>query len=194
MRRLDVHDLAELLELDLRAIGAGDEPAAGVRDDLPLLLVCTNAKRDQCCAIQGRPTAYAAAAAHPDRVWECSHLGGHRFAATALVLPHGFVHGRLDEDSATALLGAAGAGHLDVATLRGRSCWPGPGQAAEAHLRTELGLDAFDDVSDVVIAPAGADRWTAEVTLATKSARVATAGGVSWLSIWTLIWTAPDSF
>lgn len=166
MRRLDVHDPNDLLSLDFAAIGAGDEPTVGVRDDLPLLLVCTNAKRDQCCAVRGRPAAFAAAAAYPDRVWESSHLGGHRFSATALVLPYGFVHGRLDGGSATALLGAADAGHLDLATLRGRTCWSGPGQAAEAFVRSELGLDGVDDVVGVVEVHASEGTWAVEVDLA----------------------------
>ena len=53
----------------------------------PVLLVCTNSRRDVCCALQGRPIVQAAAARHPGQVWEWSHTGGHRFAPTGLVLP-----------------------------------------------------------------------------------------------------------
>ena len=48
-----------------------------------------------------------------------THLGGHRFAPTALLLPFGALHGRLDVDSATAVLSAARSGHSPAATLRG---------------------------------------------------------------------------
>ena len=173
MRRLDVRDLDEVLALDLAAAGRGVEPDVGVRDDEPLLLLCTNAKRDQCCAIQGRPAAHAAAAIFPGRVWECSHLGGHRFSATALLLPHGFVHGRLDADSATRVLNAAVRRQTDLSTLRGRSCWPTPGQAAEVHVRTELDLHGLADVLDVRTEPSGTDRWTVHVALADGSTPVA---------------------
>jgi hypothetical protein len=146
MRRLDVADLAEVLALDLRAAGAGVEPEVGVRDDQPLLLICTNAKRDQCCAIDGRPAVEHAARLHPDRVWECSHLGGHRFAATALVLPFGLVHGRLDGASSARLLDLAADGQLDLTTLRGRSTWSEAGQAAEIAIRRQYELNGIDDV------------------------------------------------
>ena len=32
----------------------------------------------------------------PDAVWECSHIGGDRFAATMLLFPHGINYGRAD--------------------------------------------------------------------------------------------------
>lgn len=59
----------------------------------PIVFVCTHAKRDQCCAIEGRRVVDELA---NSSVWECSHLGGHRFAPTALLLPAGLHLGRLD--------------------------------------------------------------------------------------------------
>ena len=53
----------------------------------------------------GRPVAAALEAAHPEETWEVSHIGGDRFAANMLVLPHGLYYGRLDAVSA---LGVAG--------------------------------------------------------------------------------------
>ena len=50
-------------------------------------LVCTNGKRDACCARDGLPVARALAALRPDEAWECSHLGGHRFAANVALAP-----------------------------------------------------------------------------------------------------------
>ncbi|HEU5385864.1 MAG TPA: sucrase ferredoxin [Streptosporangiaceae bacterium] len=50
-----------------------------------MALVCTNGKRDRCCAVRGRPVAAAIADATGWDTWESSHLGGHRFAATALL-------------------------------------------------------------------------------------------------------------
>ena len=55
----------------------------------PHLLVCANGKRDACCAIVGRPVAAAAAESHPGRVWETTHLGGHRFAPPRSRCPRG---------------------------------------------------------------------------------------------------------
>ncbi len=135
----------------------------------------TNAKRDQCCAIDGRPAAADANVAFPGRVWECSHLGGHRFAATALSLPHGYVHGRLDGAAATRLLLAAERDRLEVATLRGRSFWPAAAQAAEVHVRTTENLQGVDEVLTVELGEgpdddAGAS-WTARVGLRDGTSR-----------------------
>ncbi len=61
----------------------------------PILLVCTNGKRDACCALRGRALMTALAADHAERTWECTHLGGHRFAGNLVCLPHGIVYGRV---------------------------------------------------------------------------------------------------
>lgn len=42
----------DLLSLDLTADTPGEASAAGPQR---LVLVCTNGKRDQCCALRGRP-------------------------------------------------------------------------------------------------------------------------------------------
>ena len=127
----------------------------------PHLLVCANGKRDACCAIVGRPVAAAAAEAHPGRVWETTHLGGHRFAPTAVALPSGWTFGRLTPESAAPTLDAIGAGVVDLEAARGRSVWPGPGQVAELAVRRQLDARGVDDVTAVVRAD---DGWT--VTLA----------------------------
>ena len=61
-------------------------------------LVCAHARRDACCGELGRPIVTALAAVDPERVWEVSHVGGHRFAPNTLVLPEGLVYGRVPED------------------------------------------------------------------------------------------------
>jgi hypothetical protein len=98
-------------------------PGPGRAVAAPTLLVCTNGGRDRCCAMQGRPLVDRLAS--PD-VWECSHLGGHRFAPTALRLPDRLVFGRL---TGAAALGAL-AGQAPLAAVRGPAGWPAPVQAA----------------------------------------------------------------
>ena len=147
-----VDDPAVLTKLDWRAVASGDLDAA--RRSLPLLevsdephlLVCTNGTRDVCCAVTGRPVALAAARSRPGRVWEATHTSGHRFAPTAVLLPHGTLHGRLDGESAASLLSAAARGTTILSGLRGRSAWAPPGQVAELAVREatgELSLDAL---------------------------------------------------
>ncbi len=136
-------DSEELLELDLPALAAGRSPGLTPHPD-PILCVCTHGRHDACCAERGRPVAAALAAAAADDAWECSHIGGDRFAGNVLVLPDGLYYGRLDPASTVALVGTHRSGHLDLDHFRGRSCWPMPVQAAEIWLRRELGESRRD--------------------------------------------------
>jgi hypothetical protein len=136
----------------------------GERASAPTYLVCTHGGHDACCALRGRPLARTLPAPGPSDVWECSHLGGDRFAANVLVLPHGFYYGQVPGDGAE-LVAAHERGQVALPWLRGRAGVPPAGQAAQQHARTELGLLGVDDlpVTDVqAITGAGAEieRWT----------------------------------
>ena len=135
----------QLLDLDLASLGAGRSPGLEPTEET-LLCVCTHGRHDACCAERGRPVAAALAAAHPDEVWEISHIGGDRFAGNALFLPHGLYYGRLDAVTAVAVAGSHLAGQLDLDHLRGRSSYPMPVQAAEVALRRQLGETRLDAV------------------------------------------------
>jgi hypothetical protein len=121
-------------DLDLEALGAGRSPGLTPQAD-PVLAVCTHGRHDACCAERGRPVAAGLAEAFPDQTWEASHIGGDRFAANLLVLPHGLYFGRLDAASARGVTRLLAAGELDLDHLRGRSGLATPLQAAEAALR-----------------------------------------------------------
>jgi hypothetical protein len=103
-----------------------------------VLAVCTHGRHDTCCAERGRPVAAGLAEAFPAQTWEASHLGGDRFAANLLVLPHGLYFGRLEPDTARGVARLLAAGELDLDHLRGRSGLPTPLQAAEAALRRHV--------------------------------------------------------
>ncbi|MBS2540109.1 hypothetical protein KGQ20_45955, partial [Catenulispora sp. NF23] len=189
----------DLLKIDFAALDAGDRRAVKALEhsflDAPLLGVCTNGKRDACCATVGRRVAVevealeAAASATPatsavsaapaapassgpdtdatpPSIWEITHLGGHRFAPTAVVLPSGYSYGRLDPASASRVLASARQGRMVVDGCRGRSTWSRPGQVAELAVRDVLGESA-DGVLAVasVTATAGDPEpaWTAVV-------------------------------
>lgn len=125
---------AELLDLDPA------ELAERTRDTRPVYLVCTHGTRDMCCAIEGRPIAAALARECPGRVWECSHLGGDRFAANVLVLPTGQLYGRVTDPAE--LITATEAGRVLPDRLRGQVGLPAAAQAAVVHAQRELGLPA----------------------------------------------------
>lgn len=138
-------DLEAVLDLDLAALAAG-RTLGLTRHREPVICVCTHGRHDTCCAERGRPVAAALAAEDPARTWECSHIGGDRFAGNVLVLPEGLYYGRLD--AVTAPLMAAGHrdGRLDLDHLRGRASLPMPVQAAEIALRRHLGEPGLDAV------------------------------------------------
>jgi hypothetical protein len=171
-----IPDPTMLAGLDLEAVRHGD--VDGAIASLPelapvnesILLVCTNGKRDECCAVLGRPIVKAASATAPGRVWEASHLGGHRFAPTATLLPAGITYGHLDGETAAAILAAADRGETVLEKLRGRSTWTKRGQLAEItvrHLIGEAGLDALsvvtEDVETVTVQHVDGRVWTIEV-------------------------------
>ncbi|WP_181795012.1 sucrase ferredoxin [Streptomyces sp. WELS2] len=131
-----------LLGLDFAALGAGDPRSFGTvlggrphRGD-PLALVCTNGKRDRCCALLGRPLAAELVASGVRGVWEVTHLGGHRFAPTVLVLPYGYAYGRAGAHTVKEALHGVREGRVLVEGCRGCSAWERPGQAAELAVRT----------------------------------------------------------
>jgi hypothetical protein len=140
-----VADLADVASLDLSALGAGRGPGWTPLPG-PVLAVCTHGRHDACCAERGRPVATALAAEHPDLTWEVSHVGGDRFAANLLVLPHGLYYGALDQAAALRVADATLSGHVVLDHLRGRSRWPMPVQAAEVFLRQHLHETRLDAV------------------------------------------------
>ena len=146
----------ELLDLDIDAVlagrtalgsgaalGASGSPATV--DDEPLYAVCAHGTHDVCCALMGRPIAAALDDARPGRVWECSHVGGDRFAANVLVLPTGLLYGRVGAHAVGALADATDRGVVLDHYLRGRVGFAPEVQAAMAFAHRQLpGLQVRD--------------------------------------------------
>ena len=161
----EVDDIGSLLGLDWAALARGSRSLVqaslpGSASAEPTLLVCTNGRRDVCCAVRGRPLAAHAARLAPGRVWEVSHTGGHRFAPTGVLLPWGQTLARLDDHAAERVLAASSTGHLPAELVgplhdRGRSGVPGPAQCAESHVRAETGETRLEALwaDDPVAAP-----------------------------------------
>ena len=80
----------------------------------------------------------------PNETWECSHLGGDRFAATMMIFPAGLYYGRVSEADAPGLVEQYRKGRVDPRYFRGRSSSPNVVQAAEAVARAEFPDDAID--------------------------------------------------
>ena len=196
----------DLLRIDFAALDAGDRSAvSGLAHsfvDQPVLGVCTNGKRDQCCATLGRKVAVAAdaldraACATPGggggagrfaasnaassgastgdstddepvpSVWEITHVGGHKFSPTGVLLPSGYLYGRLDAARAARVLSDARRETVLLDGARGRCTWSRPGQAAELAVRAEIGergLTALTVASVERTSPEPNPAWTVVV-------------------------------
>ncbi len=150
------HDLATAADL----LG-GPEPVEGSRD--PVLLVCTHGVHDICCALRGRPVAHALEQQWPEATWECSHLGGDRFAGNVVVLPDGTYYGNLDPATATAVVRDHLAGRVDAAHLRGMARFPPVAQVAIGAVHGQSGPYAAAAVEVGALRQLRADSWLVEV-------------------------------
>ena len=165
----DVPSLADVVAAmdDLRL--HRDEATGWRRVDHRIILVCTNSRHDQCCANRGRPLIRALRETRwADQVWECSHIGGDRFAANVVVLPDSLYFGRVEPDSVVSLLEMLDAGRIDLARFRGRTSLSLAEQAVEHFVRHELGVDGLDAVA---IEGRGGD-GAFDVRVGERSARV----------------------
>lgn len=150
-------DAEELVDLPLDS----DQPALGLPSYAdPLWLVCTNGRRDRCCAELGRPVVGALAERWPEETWETTHLGGHRFAGTLLALPSGVTLGRLGAADVVSACEAVARDEPPAGRVRGRAGLTGAAQVAERAVRERhpVGPLAVTDLGDgrVEVVAAGA--------------------------------------
>ena len=198
--RVPLTEPKDLLDLDIESIASGATPGEGDSVDGPFYLVCTHGKRDACCAANGRPVHRALERLAPGRVWESTHLGGHRFAANVLALPEGVMYGRVDPAHASTLVETHARGAIIPALWRGRSAHPQAAQAAEwfaRRARRLLDIDAItieqvDSTPDVstVSLRAGTEPVTVVVErVATGCSRLTgCAGDTADPGRWRLVW------
>ena len=144
------------------------------------VFVCTNGKRDQCCAEFGRRLLKKFRG--EPRLWEVSHLGGHRFAPTALAFPSGLMCGKLEETDLTKLLNGETPAR---GVIRGRIGRSATRQVAEIEAAEQLRVPLFQisshDMSEnlgagndtttsvIVSADTGGEPLTTSVALALRS-------------------------
>jgi hypothetical protein len=168
----EVERYDELLQLDFE----GGDPVGH-----PLLLVCTHGKHDPCCARLGRPL-YEAVCDQVDEgwAWQCSHVGGDRFAGNLVCLPEGLYFGRVRPADAWSVLDEYLSGRIQLDLYRGRSSYPFPVQAAERAVREATGLRGVDDLELVSPQPirfrAGSQTYDVEVSVETGALTYLTCG------------------
>ncbi|WP_411277366.1 sucrase ferredoxin [Gaiella sp.] len=138
----------DLLDIPLDA-GRGD-------GTLPTMyLVCTHGRHDACCALRGRAVAASLVEQRPDLVWECSHIGGDRFAPNVLVLPQGLYYGRVQPSRSPDLIESHERSEVVVDLLRGRAAFRPVVQAAQHFARIENGSRSITDLEPLWVRETG---------------------------------------
>jgi hypothetical protein len=168
--RLNLSAYRDLLSLDVQSILAG---WSGIKPvDERLFLVCTNGRRDPCCAWFGVPLYEAMKAYADDEVWQTIHLGGHRFAGTMVCLPHGLYYGRVGREEVPTIVDATRAGHVHLDNYRGCCTYEALVQAAEYFLRRETGILALDGLQFVNVETLNEHSWIVRFTASGQSCEV----------------------
>ena len=104
------------------------------------IFICTHGRHDKCCAKYGQQVADIMNQ-HIEKeglnleVWESSHLGGHRFAATLIDFPNGHSYGRLTTDKIPIFFEYRNNSKIFAPAYRGKVFLPELEQIAEANLQ-----------------------------------------------------------
>lgn len=126
----------------IAAVTAG-APLAGRSDTRPVLLCCTDSRRDACCARHGFATYKALVAeADPARIniLQATHVGGCRYAASLVLLPKRERYSRLAAHEAPAFLATILADKIYLSAWRGQAGLPEAAQVAQ-HAGMQWAVD-----------------------------------------------------
>ncbi len=162
----------QLLELDIESLAGQGAPqinGTAMSEIEELYIVCANGRHDPCCATYGVPVYHQLAAQVPaDRVWQTTHIGGHRMAATMIAFPQAIVYGHLDPPHAEEILSNHRAGYILTHKFRGRAAYAGhqleegehlAAGAAEAAIRERARNYRDDSLRLISLTALEADKW-----------------------------------
>lgn len=137
---------------------AGDGAGAELVQNVDVL-ICTHGARDRCCGASGTKLhmeALAKGLGPTVRIRRTSHLGGHRFAPTALLLPEGTSWAFLDYEALAQIVHRRGPVSEQLGRYRGCTGLGSPAaQALERALLAEVGWTLFGCRRTITEAGAG---------------------------------------
>lgn len=142
---------------------------AGSPINTPVLLCCTHGKKDKCCARFGYATyrqlqREIEGQALPVDLWESSHLGGCRLAASLISFPSRRKYGRIGNKDARALLEHEIRGQAYLPCYRGNGALTPAQQCAETSALEWLERQGVR-ADNLVVAPPPAETDNPEVDL-----------------------------
>jgi len=150
---------ADALADGVRAVAAS--PATSPGTDV---LVCSHGARDRCCGSLGTALASTMAPRPGVDVVRTSHLGGHRFAPTVLVLPSGAAWAWMDADLLAAVVDRSAAPSELRPHYRGSTAMAHPAlQVAEAEVFARVGWAWLDQARHGAVEDLGDGRWRARI-------------------------------
>jgi len=138
LAEIDLVGHEDLLKVNVEAFFSA-EPDTFTISDKELYLICTNGKKDRCCAKFGLPFYYGLCSRFNESVWQCSHFGGHKYAPTLMHFPSGNCYGRLKLTDIKRFSTGVVAGDNLESIFRGRTGLSKVAQAAEFYLQESLG-------------------------------------------------------
>jgi hypothetical protein len=154
----------ELLSMDIPAILRSYPAYAGNLRREPLFVVCTNGKRDPCCARWGVVTYNAMAEHEGITLWQTSHVGGHRFAANLVLLPYGIYYGHVSSERATQIITDTLNRRIALENYRGRACYPPIVQIADYYVRIKTKNASLDGFHLYFVEETRPDQWRISFT------------------------------
>jgi len=131
-------EIPEILELNFQPNISSNLSYGKFENDQ--IFICTHGRHDKCCAKFGQKLAdqmryFIQKQNLPIEVWESSHLGGHRFAATMIDFPSGRVYGRMTPYEIPKFLESRKRGLIYSSAYRGSLFLQELEQVAEAHIQ-----------------------------------------------------------
>lgn len=168
-----LNEYSDLLDVDLSTLEPNSIPhinGQAMTEISELYAVCTNGKHDACCSTLGVPVYNAMVQqAGAEKVWQASHIGGHRLAATMIAFPQGIYYGHLDPFNAEEVVTNHSAGYLLTYKYRGCSSYGAQGfdegthkaiNAGEHHIRETAKKYAIDDLIFHQVESTGEMQWS----------------------------------
>ncbi|WP_416669927.1 sucrase ferredoxin [Egbenema bharatensis] len=168
----NIQDVAPLVQQYVRGEPIDLHPIDHPTRDI---LICTHGSRDRCCARFGNPIYHQALKIVEEysleqvRMWQASHIGGHRMAPTAIDFPEARYYGYLDPVSLTAVLTRTGDIQCLDKIYRGWGVLPWAAQVLEKQLLLTCGWDWFSHSVTAQVLDCDADETFNRVELTDKS-------------------------
>jgi hypothetical protein len=167
--KFKIRNYEQLFDIDLASIAAESSLGGGTISDEPLYLVCTHGRRDKCCAKFGYPIYKFISKCTNGLAWQCSHVGGDRFAANLICFPHGLFYAHVTEGSGQSIIDAYVQQQLILDKYRGRACYSSPVQAADFFVRSESRITSIDELHHIDYERVNESLW--RIRFATSDAR-----------------------